>query len=112
MCFCTAFATGLEALICIMMETIRPGYYGVYVRVMAFQSWILTTLLARVSGGEPVAPCPGDEFTCGGGAVTCVPRKWVCDGFIECENGADEESFICDTTIQVRVSIAHTILTY
>ncbi|XP_077870560.1 uncharacterized protein LOC100375992, partial [Saccoglossus kowalevskii] len=41
-------------------------------------------------------PCP-NEFTCSVHPVKeCMPSKWVCDGTIDCSNGADEDPEICE----------------
>ena len=32
--------------------------------------------------------CPPDTFHCKG--QSCIPRKWVCDGEADCDDGKDE----------------------
>ena len=35
--------------------------------------------------------CTEDEYRCQGGS-TCIPSEWICDGEIDCSDGADEET--------------------
>ena len=39
--------------------------------------------------------CQKGEFDCGTETTTCIPRLWVCDGEIECNNGLDESNEAC-----------------
>ncbi|XP_048001348.1 prolow-density lipoprotein receptor-related protein 1 [Leguminivora glycinivorella] len=40
-----------------------------------------------------LAPCDGDQFTCGSperGDIECIPVTWRCDGVVDCSDGSDE----------------------
>ena len=41
--------------------------------------------------------CPG-EFAC---IDECIPRKWVCDGNMDCNDGRDEQNCLVETTTPI-----------
>ncbi|XP_071498786.1 uncharacterized protein [Diadema antillarum] len=47
---------------------------------------------------DPIEVFP-ECFTCGTGQ-RCLPRSWVCDGDLDCENGEDERNCRCDSGFQ------------
>lgn len=42
----------------------------------------------KISSFQDVT-CEWDEFSCES-TGTCIPRNWICDGFLDCRNGKDE----------------------
>ena len=40
--------------------------------------------------------CRDFQFDCGDG--NCIRRSYMCDGDVDCANGADEESATCNPT--------------
>ncbi|KAG7163507.1 Neurotrypsin-like 2 [Homarus americanus] len=53
--------------------------------------------------GKP--KCGPEEYACRESFTnnTCVPRSWVCDGEVDCDNGLDEEPDVCEDVGVVRL---------
>ena len=73
------------------MRHFRENEPGVYVRVAVYLEWITTAISgAVVPDHYPLAACPG--ITCFLGS--CVRYSWVCDGRVDCLDGADETNCV------------------
>ena len=45
----------------------------------------------QLTGAHHEAMCDTeDDFACHSGSVACIPGKWVCDDFGDCDDGSDE----------------------
>ncbi|XP_042231314.1 neurotrypsin-like [Homarus americanus] len=63
------------------------------------------TEVAGVVCAQGKPKCGPEEYACRESFTnnTCVPRSWVCDGEVDCDNGLDEEPDVCEDVGVVRL---------
>ena len=50
---------------------------------------VLSALLNKTFSSFLLPACVNGRYTCPDGS--CILREWVCDGYVDCQNGTDEE---------------------
>lgn len=60
------------------------------------KQWDEDMIAKRVARNED-DKCPPGEVSCGGDFPECISQLFVCDGYVDCHNGHDEDEATCES---------------